>query len=333
MMNFQIQEKFQTEASDFLEETDTRRLWRQRRSAMEWRYQKSIRYALWRFMKYQCADNLERLFEKGLKAFGLYKRGMLTAGNLVVNRQEIHFSNLPAAFDSYRILHLTDLHLDTLEDTGRLVAQKIKGLKVDLCVITGDYRNKMFGKYEHIIDPVRIILESVKAKDGIIGTLGNHDSHLLAYNLEKMGMTVLTNETVTLSRGDEDISFTGLDDPHNYYTPQAKEAMEDTGSGFKIALVHSPEMYDIAERNGYQLYLCGHTHGGQICLPGGIPVITHLRKGKRYVRGLWQVGNMKGFTNQGCGVVGIPVRFYTQSEVALITLKRRRVDHLNRGES
>ena len=70
--------------------------------------------------------------------------------------------------------------------------------------------------------------------------------------------------------------------------------------------------------------LCGHTHGGQICLPGGIPIFTHLYSGRKFYRGLWNYGNMKGYTSPGCGAVAIPVRFNSQSEIALITLKKKR---------
>ncbi len=333
MMDFQTQQSLQTEIPDPGQETDQRRIWRRRRSAMEWRYQKSKRYVLHRFMKYKLSDTLEYLFEGFLKVLGVYTRGLQNARSIAVKHLEIGFSNLPDAFDGYQILHLTDPHFDTLDDTDRLIAQRIENMEVDLCVMTGDYRRKTFGEYEQVLDPVKRVVDAVQAKDGILATLGNHDPHLLVDELEAMGITVLVNETVTLSKGNEQISFTGLDDPHNYYTLQANEALGAAETGFKIALVHSPEMFDVAERNGYHLYLCGHTHGGQICLPGAIPIIRHLRKGKQYARGNWQFGNMKGFTCQGCGVVGIPVRFNSQSELALITLKRKRSDYLHLGDA
>jgi uncharacterized protein len=309
-------------------EDERRHLWRQRRSAMEWQYHKSGRYALRRFFKWNIMDRLENVFAYGLRVTGLYRRGLQNARHIVLNTFDLHFSRLPASFDGYRLLHLTDPHLDMLNGIEALICNKIKDLKIDLCVLTGDYRMRTHGKYQQILDPMKKIIDTVNAKDGIIGTLGNHDPHDLVGDLEAMGMTVLINETRTISRGGEQIAVTGLDDPHDYYTPQAKEALEAPADEFKMALVHSPEMYDVAEKNGYQLYLCGHSHGGQICLPGGYPIITHLRNGKKFVRGLWQFNRMKGYTNQGCGVVGIPVRFNTQSEVALITLKRRRAGHL-----
>jgi predicted MPP superfamily phosphohydrolase len=139
---------------------------------------------------------------------------------------------------------------------------------------------------------------------------------------EEMGIKVLVNETVEIIKGDERIWVTGLDDPYYYYTDQSIRALEKTPNGFKITLAHAPSMFDAAEINGYKLYLCGHTHGGQICLPGGKPIILHLRHGRKYYRGLWQYGSMTGYTSQGTGCVGIPIRFNTQSEITLFKLNR-----------
>jgi predicted MPP superfamily phosphohydrolase len=91
---------------------------------------------------------------------------------------------------------------------------------------------------------------------------------------------------------------------------------------YKIAIVHAPSLYDVVAANGYRLYLCGHTHGGQICLPGGRPVIVHLRHGRQFYRGLWRHEQMTGYTGQGAGTVGIPLRFNTESEITLFRLNR-----------
>jgi len=106
-------------------------------------------------------------------------------------------------------------------------------------------------------------------------------------------------------------------------------ALEESMEGFKIVLVHDPSMFDLAADNGYRLYLTGHTHGGQICLPGGIPVVRHLRHGRKYYRGVWKYAKMTGYTGQGVGVVGIPVRFNTQSEITLFRLCRKKSSYNN----
>ena len=255
---------------------------------------------------------------------GLYARGHRNAKDVSVTDVEIPFQNLPKSFDGYKILHLTDLHLDCVKGIENIICEKIKDLNYDLCVITGDYREKIHGTFKQILTPMKGIARAVEAKDGMLAVLGNHDSYLMVDHLESMGIDVLTNETVSISRGKEQIVISGIDDPNCYYTDQALCCLEEEFNAFKIALVHSPELYDIAVKNNYDLYLCGHTHGGQICLPGGIPLITHVPHGRRYYRGLWQCHNMMGYTSQGCGSSGIPVRYNTHAEIALLTLKVKR---------
>jgi predicted MPP superfamily phosphohydrolase len=86
-------------------------------------------------------------------------------------------------------------------------------------------------------------------------------------------------------------------------------------------LVHSPEAALLAAEAGFALYLCGHTHGGQICLPGGIPVITNIQYRRRFASGPWRCGEMIGYTSRGLGTSGLPVRFFSRGEIALITLR------------
>jgi hypothetical protein len=124
-------------------------------------------------------------------------------------------------------------------------------------------------------------------------------------------------------RGDERIKIIGTDDVHYYYTDQALHAFEHAGDEFSIALVHSPELYDMATQMGVALYLCGHTHGGQVCLPGGKAIIKHLNRGRRYYRGRWRYREMQGITNCGVGTSGIPVRFNNQGEILIHHLHRQ----------
>jgi predicted MPP superfamily phosphohydrolase len=86
--------------------------------------------------------------------------------------------------------------------------------------------------------------------------------------------------------------------------------------------VHSAEVADDADAAGYALYLCGHTHGGQICLPGGRPLVTHLKRCRHAASGLWRQGRMVGYTSRGLGVSDLPMRFNTRGEVVVITLRR-----------
>ncbi|WKN32222.1 metallophosphoesterase [Porifericola rhodea] len=260
----------------------------------------------------------------GLKVSGAYYFGKKNAQKVKVKHFELEFDRLPAAFDGYKILHLTDLHIDSLPGLEEVICQQLQGLNYDSCFITGDYRMKLMGEYnDEVLSPLRDIIACIQPEDGIYATLGNHDTYGIVEPLEAMGVRVLTNESVRLRKGSESILLTGLDDPHFYYTHHALSALDTKDDDFKIALVHSPELsYEAAER-GYDFYLCGHTHAGQVCLPSGIPLITHLKKANEFYKGFWKAGEMQGYTSSGCGVSGIPVRFNTEGEICLFTLKRK----------
>ncbi len=262
------------------------------------------------------------LFGKLLQWTPLFEKGKQNAENTVLNRVDLRFQHLPESFHGYTILHMTDLHLDSLPDIPGQVLKHIAELDVDLCVLTGDYRKQISGGFKAILTPLERIVASIRHRDGILATLGNHDTFRMVEPFEEMGITLLANESIKIVRNDTSITITGLDDAYYYYTDQSVTALEEAPDGFKIALVHSPSLFDGAAANGYSLYLTGHTHGGQISLPGGIPVIRHLRHGRRYYRGLWQYRDMTGYTGQGVGTVGIPVRFNTRSEITLFSLLR-----------
>ena len=215
------------------------------------------------------------------------------------------------------------MHLNSIGRIEDIICNEIEDLEYDLCVMTGDYRDRIDGGFRHILNPMKKITSKIKAKDGILATLGNHDTYLMIQHLEEMDVRILANETIVIRRGREKLAVTGIDDPHYYYTDQAVSSLEEDINEFKIVLAHSPELYDLAADNGYKLYLCGHTHGGQICLPRGIPIFTHLYSRKKFYKGLWFYSNMKGYTSQGCGASAIPIRFNTHGEITLITLKKK----------
>jgi len=301
-------------------EADRRLVWTLTRSVLEADIYKYRRYGEKRRRHWSLFQILINLFGVCLKTLGLYKTGYNNAIRIVINRESIQFSDLPSVFHGYTFLHLSDLHADFFSGYDRIICESIKNLHYDACVMTGDYRAKISGSIKSPLEAMKKIVSTIRAKDGIFATLGNHDTYQMAVPLEKMGLTVLANESIYINRENSRIQITGIDDPYYYYTDQALTALEETADEFKIALVHTPSLYDIAAENGYRLYLCGHTHGGQICLPGGHPIILHLKHGRKYYRGLWRHKKMTGYTSQGCGTIGIPIRFNTESEVTLITL-------------
>lgn len=269
-------------------------------------------------------DHMLPLITLGLKTMGFYHWGFKNALDVALKQHELYFENLPRNFDGYKILHLSDLHIDCLPGLEDVICQMISGLEYDMCAITGDYRLGSYGTYkENVVEPLKKIADAITARDGIYATLGNHDTHHIVNILEEMGMVALTNETKYIRRGEEQMVITGTDDPYTYYTNQMVEALNTDDAGFKVALAHSPELYKEAAKNHYDLYLCGHTHAGQICLPTGAPLISHLKKGKHLVSDFWKEENMVGYTSAGCGTSGLPIRFNCRGEITLFTLRRK----------
>ncbi|HEB79002.1 MAG TPA: metallophosphoesterase [Rhodospirillales bacterium] len=262
------------------------------------------------------------LLETAIKSVGLYRLGIRNALNIKIKSLDMAFPNLPDALDGYRILHLTDLHLDLLPGLEDAIAKHLSGIEFDLCVMTGDYQQNSNSPYKKIIAPLEKIVTAIEARDGVIATLGNHDDYHLAAALEDLGIEVLVNETVFLDRNGARLHVTGLDDVNRFFTPMAGEALIKRTDSFGLALVHSPEMAGEASSKGYALYLCGHTHGGQVCLPGGRPLMNRLVRNHDYAFGLWKCGGMTGYTSPGIGVSGVPVRFFCKGEATLVTLKK-----------
>lgn len=259
-----------------------------------------------------------------LKLTGYYRIGIGNAMHNVINEVVVEIEDLDYELEGYRILHLSDLHFDTIKGTEDFITDKIKDLKYDLCAITGDYRKKESGASSHIIPSFQKLIKNIHAEDGIYAVLGNHDSYMMVEYEDQLGpLQFLVNETIELKKGSQNIGICGTDDPFSYYTDKAMLALQKCEGDVKIALVHTSELHDIASESNFDLYLCGHTHAGQICLPSGKPLITHQSDGKNFYKGLWKSGNMHGYTSSGCGVSGIPIRFNTFGEVVILELRKK----------
>jgi predicted MPP superfamily phosphohydrolase len=295
--------------------------WTERRLAMEALDEKHTPFGP-RKRHWNQFKRLLLVLDVALRASGLMARGRRNALDIRLGEAAFAFDDLPPAFDGYRLLHVGDPHFDSVEGTAERIAALVAQHQVDLFVLTGDYRRRVHGPYEQILPMLETVLRAARARDGIIATLGNHDTAAMAAPLEALGIRLLANESVTLQRGGDALHLTGFDDVHYFYTPAADAAADAAPAGFRIALVHSPEFALHAARAGYRFYLCGHTHGGQVCLPGGTPVLTASALGRRFAAGAWRHESMYGYTSRGAGTSGLPVRFFSRGEVTVITLRR-----------
>ncbi|MBI3198290.1 MAG: metallophosphoesterase family protein [Rhodospirillales bacterium] len=266
-------------------------------------------------------NRLLAAFGLGLRLTPLYARGRRNALDLKRIDIEMALPGLPLSFDGYRILQVSDTHLDAFPALVDPARRLLAGLEVDMLALTGDVHGAPPAPIAYSVDLLMQALQDVHVRGPRLAVLGNHDPVEMAALLEEKGFDVLVNRSRVLERGGERLRVTGLDDVHNFYTDAARAAFEDHDGEYRIALVHSAEMADFADQAGYALYLSGHTHGGQICLPGGRPVITQLTRCRHAAAGLWRQGRMAGYTSAGLGVSDPPVRFNSRGEVTVITLR------------
>lgn len=256
-----------------------------------------------------------------LQAVGLYRRGCRNAVRPVVRHTTVRIPQLPSSFSHFRILHMSDFHIDGVQGLAEVIAETVSRHPVDACVLTGDYRFETGGEYDLVLPRMRMALSRVQSHYGIIGILGNHDCADLAVDLSKIGVRMLINDAIELRKGVDSIWIAGVDDPHYYGCDDLGRALEGVPDGStRILLAHSPEIYEEAASAGIQLYLCGHTHGGQICLPWLGPFVLNAKCPREYTCGAWHHRSLQGYTSAGVGCSMLPVRYNCPPEITVLEL-------------
>lgn len=264
--------------------------------------------------------SIHSLIRASLRLVGLHGRGRRNALNIQVRRNDVALSHLPAAFNRFTVLQLSDLHIDINSEFVEALIERVRLLEYDLCVITGDYRARTFGRFE----PTLAGLERLRPhlKGDVYCVLGNHDTIRLVPSMEAMGYSLLINECAKIERGGEVIYLAGIDDAHFYRLEDLHRAAHGIPSqAVSILLSHTPEAYRHAAHAGFDLMLCGHTHGGQICLPGGVPIVTEADSPRALARGTWRYHNLIGYTSAGTGTCIVDVRLNCPPEVTLHLLR------------
>ena len=242
--------------------------------------------------------------------------------DLVLERKTVKLSKLPNAFDGFRIVLLTDLHLHpfTSADLIRQTVEISNSLKPDLVLLGGDY---VCGFAEAALE-LGPILESLDAKHGVFAVLGNHDhfrgARIVLEGLRRASIPALMNEGVELTIGEASVFLAGIDsvsagksNPRAAFSARKNETLT-------LVLVHEPDYIDrLRNLVPIDVQLSGHTHGGQVRVPG-LGAIILPTWGKAYVEGLYRVGSSQVYTSRGIGMVGLPFRFNCPPEVTEITL-------------
>jgi predicted MPP superfamily phosphohydrolase len=259
---------------------------------------------------------MQAAIEIALRGSGTYWRGRANAAKVIVKRNVVALPTLPASFDGFTILHLSDLHADMSQDALRRAAELVSDLKYDLCVLTGDFRGLTHGDYIPSLELVARLREALRGD--IYAVLGNHDSLMMVPDLEALGINFLLNERAAIKRGEDVVYLAGVDDAHFYRADNIEKAAADIPERHvSILLSHTPEIYRQAAHAGFDLMLSGHTHGGQICLPGGVPIMLEAALPRALGAGPWRHEGMVGYTSVGVGSSVVPVRFNNRPEITL----------------
>jgi uncharacterized protein len=242
----------------------------------------------------------------------------------VIKKIDVTLAGLDPVFEGYKIVQLTDLHARSaymnrqqLEKVARLANQQ----QPDLIALTGDYITKGASKSE---DMLANAFSQLKAKDGVVAIMGNHDrgedSTPLERALEFGKVKLLNNAVHSIDRQGSLLNIAGVDDVWlgRANLPQTIAQLPNTGAN--ILLAHEPDFGDIAAASyRFELQLSGHSHGGQIVLPFA-PRVTPPW-GKKYINGLYQIGAMQLYVSPGVGTTGPPkARFNCRPEISVIVL-------------
>jgi predicted MPP superfamily phosphohydrolase len=249
------------------------------------------------------------------------------------NTVDIRLATLPKALDGLRIAHFSDTHFGYHFDVAHFlpIAEQLRNFKADIMIFTGDMFHPDCVERQQIIR----LLQSLQAPLGQFAVLGNHDyfygkKKILSYFRES-GFTLLLNEHRLIQHHGVDIRLAGVDD-QTYGWPDLQSALligaeprTKPAVPFTILLSHAPDFADEARKHPVHLQLSGHSHGGQIRIPG----IGHLGAplhGRKYVDGLfrWPDSELVLFTNRGIGTSRVPLRMYCPPEINLLILRHDR---------
>ena len=257
---------------------------------------------------------------------GLYRRAHREFLDLRLREETFALPGLPPELDGLTLLHLSDLHLDidpALPGAIRALLGRAAG-RYDAAVVTGDFNNFTVHNDAVALRLVASLRDAFTAP--VYGCLGNHDSIRDVPHLERAGFRILLNESVRLRRagrsGGPSLLLAGVDDPNIFATHDLRAALRARRPGEPcVLLAHAPSIHREAAEAGVSLVLCGHVHGGQVCLPNGATLAwRHWRFPRHVWKGRWTEGATQGYTTTGIGACGAPLRLNCPPEAVLVRL-------------
>lgn len=236
--------------------------------------------------------------------------------NIKHNKVYFAFENLPSSFDGFSILHISDPHFGASPLLNEAICKAVSRVKADLTVLTGDYQ---FG-YGHVdklvYDYMNKLVEATSSSLPTLAILGNHDRTEMVDVLESPSLLFLTNELVSIKKAEEEIFIYGIDET---LLPKHFRKKDDS---FGICLGHNVEYAETVAQNDWDLMLAGHSHGGQICLPFGLPIFLSIDYNRHIAIEKWEDFSIQGYTSKGCGTSTLPWRFNCHGQITSIYLKK-----------
>lgn len=238
-------------------------------------------------------------------------------------RRTVPVPGLPATFDGYRILHLTDVHCGPWTPPARVRdwVSRINALEPDLVAVTGD----LITHGTEYVDAVASALGGLRARDGVFASMGNHDyftdGEAFAHRLDRAGLAVLRNRGRSIARGDDRVYVAGVDDTWTRRDSVPDALAARPAGAPTVLLAHDPALFLEAAAHGVELVLSGHTHGGQIAMPGLSRKLNLARLMSPFTVGVYRYGRSTLYVNRGAGTTGPPIRLGAPAEIAMLTLR------------
>jgi predicted MPP superfamily phosphohydrolase len=240
--------------------------------------------------------------------------------------REVPIAGLPAALDGYRVAQLSDVHCGSFVPEERVAGwvARLNALGADLIAVTGDLISSGDGHTESVARA----LSGLRAPDGVWACMGNHDyfteGDSFAERLTRAGLKLLRNrgETLTTRRTGAQLHVAGVDDTWTGRDDVARALAGRPAGVPALCLAHDPNLFPQAAAQGAALTLSGHTHGGQLAVPGLSRRLTLARLITRFTAGLYQDGDAWLYVSRGAGTTGPPIRLGAPAELTLLTLRR-----------
>lgn len=243
---------------------------------------------------------------------------------------DMHVDTLPPDSEPVRLLHISDIHLERLTGREEKLIALTREARPDIILMTGDYLNLSYNSDELTKRQVADLLARLEAPYGVYATLGSPPAdarHEIVPVLEALPLCLLRDEWVEVQVGhDKRLTLLGLDCTHFWEEDAvslARVAATAPNGAPRVLLYHSPELMPEAGKHSIDLYVCGHTHGGQVRLPLVGPILTSSQLGRRYVMGHYRQGDVNLYVSRGVGLEGLSaprVRLLAPPEITLITL-------------